>query len=117
MAHVQTAHPAFQAGASTSAAVWINGEHALVATTTGSDRVFTCEINRGRATESFFMAVVVRAVGDHDRVGILGPSSTRLALEREYVAIFQRPDRIIDVEVAGPVGTTDLIGRLRKLAS
>lgn len=116
MAQVQTAHPALQARAS-SAAVWINAEHALVATTTGSDRVFTCEINRGRSTESSFMAVVVRAVGDHDRVVILGPSSTRLALEREYVAFFQRPDRIMDVEASDEVGTPDLIERLHKLVA
>jgi hypothetical protein len=60
---------------------------------------------------------VVRAVGDRQRVVILGPSSARLALEREYVAIYHRPDRIVDVEPAGAVRTEDLVERLRALAA
>jgi hypothetical protein len=42
---------------------------------------------------------------------------TRLALEREYVAMYRRPDRLVDVEPAGPVSSEDLVDRLRTLAA
>jgi hypothetical protein len=41
----------------------------------------------------------------------------RLALEREYVSIFRRPDRLVDVEPSGPVGRDELVERLRTFAS
>ncbi len=66
---------------------------------------------------SSYLALVVRAIGDRQRVVILGPSSARLELEREYVAIYRRPDRIVDVEPAGAVNTEDLVERLRALAA
>jgi hypothetical protein len=56
-------------------------------------------------------------IGDRRRVVILGPSSVRLALERAYVARFRRPDRLVDVEPAGPAAMEELIDRLRELAT
>jgi hypothetical protein len=47
---------------------------------------------------------------------ILGPGTDRLALEREYVAINHRPDRLVDVEPAGPVDVSELVNRVRELA-
>jgi hypothetical protein len=64
-----------------------------------------------------YLAQVVRVIGDRQRVVILGPSSVRLALEREYVAAFRRPDRLVDVEPAGPVSSDELVDRLRTLAA
>jgi hypothetical protein len=40
----------------------------------------------------------------------------RLALEREYVAIHHRPDRLVDVEPSGALAPGDLVRRLRELA-
>ena len=117
MAPVQTLDPAEPRSVPASAVVWINGRQAIVATM-GSDRqIFTCEINRGLSPAAAYFALVVRAVGDRERVVILGPSSARLELEREYVAIYRRPDRIVDVEPAGAVNTEDLVERLRALAA
>ena len=116
MAPVPTEHPVTRA-VPTSAAAWIDGRQAVVATMGGDGRITTCEINRGLASEPSYLALVVRTIGDRARVVILGPSSARLALEREYVAIFHRPDRLLDVEPAGQIDAAELVARLRALAA
>jgi hypothetical protein len=98
------------------AVVWINGRTASLAVTGDAGEVATCEIDRGLEPELSYLAIVVRAIGDRERVVILGPSSMRLALEREYVAIYHRPDRLVDVEPAGALDPGDLVRRLRELA-
>ena len=100
-----------------SAVAWINGRQAAVATMSRDGRISTCEITRGSMRKQQYLAQVVRVIGDRQRVVILGPSSVRLALEREYVAEFRRPDRLVDVEPAGPVTPTELVDRLRTLAA
>lgn len=117
MAALQTLDPAAPRIAPACAAAWINGRQALVATTNFDGRISTCEINRGLSPEPAYLALVVRAIGDRERVVILGPSSARLALEREYVAIFRRPDRLIDVEPAGLIDAEQLIDRLHDLTA
>lgn len=99
-----------------SAVAWINGRQAVVAAMNRDGRISTCEISRGWLPEPAYLAQVVREIGDRQRVGILGPSSVRLALEREYVTMFRRPDRLVDVESAGLVSREELVGRLRALA-
>lgn len=98
------------------AVVWINGRFASLALTDEAGEVATCEIDRGLEPELSYLAIVVRAIGDRERVVILGPSSMRLALEREYVALHHRPDRLVDVEPAGAPDRDDLVRRLRELA-
>ena len=117
MAPIQTPDQAHPRVAPESAVAWINGRQAIVATMARDGGIFTCEINRGLSPESSYLALVVQALGDRERVVILGPSSARLALEREYVAIYHRPDRLVDVEPAGAVNTEDLVARLRALAA
>lgn len=117
MAPIPTLDQARPRSASESAVVWINGRQAIVATMARDGEIFTCEINRGLSPEPSYLALVVQALGDRERVVILGPSSARLALEREYVAIYHRPDRLVDVERAGAVNTEDLVARLRALAA
>lgn len=117
MAPVQTTDQVRPRSAPESAVAWINGRQAIVATMARDGEIFTCEINRGLSPESAYLALVVQALGDRERVVILGPSSARLALEREYVAIYHRPDRLVDVEPAGTVNTEDLVARLRALAA
>jgi len=99
-----------------SAVAWINGLRAIVAVAGGDGRVSTCEFTRGWLTEPAYLAQVVRLIGDRDRVMILGPSAIRLALERDYVAEFHRPDRLVDVEPVGRVSREELVDRVRTLA-
>lgn len=99
------------------AVVWINGRRASLAAMDGDGQVSTCEIERGSGSEPEFLATVVRAIGERARVVVLGPGSMRLALEREYVGIHHRPDRLVDVEPARGIDRLELLRRLRELAA
>ena len=99
--------------AAPSAVVWLNASQAIVAAWTQDGLVTTCELGRGSLPQATYLAQVVHVIGDRQRVVILGPSTIRLALEREYVAVFQRPERLVDVEPAGLVSPEELERRLR----
>jgi hypothetical protein len=103
-------------GATPSAVVWIDGRHALVAETNPDGHISTITIERGPEAELSYLARAVRAIGDRKRVMILGPNAVRTELEREYVTIYHRPERLVDVEPAGTVEEPDLVDRLRVLA-
>ena len=113
----QTPPAVLTVGQPSCAVVWINGREATVARTTGHGGSSVAVVSRGSEPESLFLAAVTRAIGDRQRILILGPSSTRLDLEREYVSLFQRPDRLIDVEPAGPVTVAGLLERLGILSA
>jgi hypothetical protein len=100
-----------------SAVAWIDSDRAIVARMSWDGRISICEVERRGEAELPYLALAARAVGDRERVQILGPSPMRLALEREYVAMFRRPDRLVDVEPAGPTEMEDLVERLRGLAA
>lgn len=99
-----------------SAVAWINDRGATVARIDGDGSISTQSVDRALQPEALFLDFVVRAIGDRERVLIVGPDPARLALEREYVAIYQRPDRLIDVEPAGAVDPAGLVDRVRELA-
>ncbi len=99
------------------AVVWLDGQTAIVASTDDDGRIDTTQIERGLDGEPPYLARVVHEIGERDRVVILGPGVHRLELEREYVAIFHRPDRLVDVERSGPVDARDLTERLRSLTA
>ena len=98
------------------AVVWINGRSASIVATQGDGPASTCEVARGFLSEGAYLAKVVRAIDDRERVAILGPGSARLALERAYVELFRTPERLVDVEPAGLMSRADLVDRLRTLA-
>ncbi len=117
MAGTEVPGPAACEAAAASAVVWINGRQAVVAATSRDGHITTCEFTRGWLPEQSYLAHLVRVIGDCQRVVILGPSSVGLALERAYVATFRRPDRLVDVEPAGPISSEELVKRLRTLAA
>jgi hypothetical protein len=98
-----------------TAAVSINGRHAVIALLAGDGRVSTCEIDRGIDPEPSYLVNVARMIGDRRRIAFMGPGSARLALERAYVAIYHRPDRLIDVEPTAPMDAEHLTERLLAL--
>ena len=101
-----------------SAVAWVDERHAIVARSVADDDVVVSELaarTSGGRTDATYLARVVDEIGDQDRLVILGPSATRLALEREYVTIYHRPDRLVDVEPAGPLGRDALVERLRSI--
>jgi hypothetical protein len=105
--------------AASAATAWIDLRHALVGRTTPGGDIEVVELARPtRLDEPLeqWIAVVADAIGDRERVLILGAGPMRLALEREYVAIFHRPERIVDVEPSGGIDRDELIRRVRELA-
>jgi hypothetical protein len=117
MVGTQTLGSTARQTAAPSAVVWINGRQAVVALMSYDGHITTCEISRGWLSRPSYLAQVVQVIGDRQRVLILGPSSVRLALEREYVTMFRRPDRLVDVEPAGPASRDELVARVRTLAA
>jgi hypothetical protein len=101
-------------GSAPTAVVWINARLAVVAVAhdDGERTICTQKVDRHIETETEFVGRVVAAVGDTERVMVVGPNHARLALERAYVAIYQRPDRIIDVERVGPLDSRELVAAL-----
>jgi hypothetical protein len=100
-----------------SAVAWINGRDAIVARISSQGQVSLCEISRGWLPRPDYLAQVVQAIGDQPRVLILGPSSVRFALEREYVSTFRRSNRLVDVESSQLVDASEVVQRLRSLAA
>ena len=102
-----------------SAVAWVDDRHAIVARSLVGDDVAVSEVavRTGDQHDPTYLARVVDEIGGQERLVILGPSTTRLALEREYVAIYQRPDSLVDVETAGPMGREDVVERLRTIRS
>jgi hypothetical protein len=117
MAGTQALNPAASQATPPIAVVWIDRRGAVVAAMSSDGRISTCEITRGWLPQPAYLAQVIRVIGDRQRVVILGPGTVRLALEREYVVTFQRPDRLVDVEPAGTLSSEELVDRLRKLAA
>jgi hypothetical protein len=97
-----------------AAVVWVDGWHALVARSDDGRRTIT-EIDREAGPELDYLLRVARETSDCDRLMILGSGEARLAFEREYVTLYRRPDRLVDVEAAAATTPTDLIDRLRFL--
>jgi len=97
-----------------AAVVWVDGWHALVARSDAGQRTIT-EVDREADAELEYLHNIARATHDCERLMILGPDPARLAFEREYVALYQRPDRLIETEAAAPTTERDLLGRLRFL--
>lgn len=102
------------------AVTWIDSTRAIIARTgrNGGISVKVVRPDPDLVDERIpFLSQVADEIGDRDRVVIMGPDAMRVELEREYVMIFQRPDRIIDVETSGPTEQTELVRRLELLTS
>jgi hypothetical protein len=103
-----------------SAVAWIDDRHAYVATNAASGDLLFTEIRPWSDVgdnDVTYLARVVDSIGDRERIAILGPDAQRLALEREYVQIFRRPERLIDVEPSSLADRIEIAERLRALAS
>jgi len=95
-----------------SAIVWLDSRRALVARMAEGHPVVT-QVDRYVEPEADFLLRIIHEAAECDRLVVLGPEPARLALEREYVALYRRPDRLID---AGPELAPDraeLADRLR----
>lgn len=102
----------------TGAVAWIDRDRAVVAAKTPTGEVATHEIRRPSSRANAlgpFLARVVDEIGDRERVVILGPDTMRVELEREYVRIHRRPDRLVDVEDSPELDERELVERVTRL--
>ena len=105
-------------GHPSGAVTWIDSTRAVIARTgtSGGVSVKVVRPDPELVDELIpFLARVVDEIGDRDRVVIMGPDAMRVELEREYVTIFKRPDRLLDVEASGPTQQSELVKRLEVL--
>ena len=98
------------------AVVWVDERHAILARA-DSGGIATTEIRRVGQAETRYLARVVHEIGDRKHVMIVGPQPIRLALEREYVAISHRPDRLIAVPRAARRAGAEIRDRIERLAA
>ena len=106
-----------QAQREPSAVVWVDAARAIVARTEPEGGIATEKIERGTASETEYLAHVVHEIGDRPEVSIVGPSSVRLALEREFVAISHRPERLVGIPLSAPLAEARILERMRRLAA
>ncbi len=97
------------------ALVWLDRSHALVARAYDGKTLVT-EIDRQLDAEPAFLLRVAREAAECDRLVVMGPDASRIAFEREYVALYKRPDRLVDAGMEIEPAPRELIDRLRFLA-
>jgi hypothetical protein len=97
-----------------AAVIWLDRSHALVARA-HSGRPEVTEVDRASDPEPAYLLRVLHEAADCDRLVVMGPDAARVAFEREYVAIYRRPDRLIDVGQAITPDEAELVDQLRML--
>ncbi|HEX2627038.1 MAG TPA: hypothetical protein VHL56_09055 [Candidatus Limnocylindrales bacterium] len=95
-----------------AAVVWLDRRHALVARAQEGHSIVS-EVERDTDLEPDYLLRVVHAAADCERVVVMGPDAARIDFEREYVALYRRPDRLIDVGYASQPARSELIEQLQ----
>jgi hypothetical protein len=103
----QLARPAAHA----AAVVWLDRRHALVARARDGHSIVT-EVERDIDPEVQYLLRVVHEAADCDRVVIMGPDAARIDFEREYVSLYHRPDRLIDIGMSLQPARRELVEHL-----
>lgn len=98
----------------TAAVVWLDRSHALIARARGGLPAVT-EIDREQDPEPAYLLRVAHEAEGCDRVAIMGSDASRIAFEREYVSLYRRPERLIDVELSATPEPRELVQQLRQL--
>lgn len=96
--------------------VFVDPWHAMIAVS-GTNAPEVRTMVRGPESQLEFLGRVAHQTSDCDRLVVMGPGVDRLAFEREYVTVFQRPDRLVQDEPIVAATRFDLLDRLRVLDS
>ena len=99
-----------------AALLWLDRSHAIVARATDRGTSVT-EIDRELELEPAFLLRVAREAAGCDRVVVMGPDASRIAFEREYVALYRRPDCLVDAGSEIEPRPQELADQLRLLTS
>jgi hypothetical protein len=97
------------------AITWVDRRRAIVARRTARGAIEVSEFTfpQDEPGRQIALAAVAHALAESDRVAVMGAESVRTWLEREFVTISHRPDRLVDMPGEGPVGHDDLARLLR----
>ncbi len=98
-----------------AAVAYIDDDHAIVVKNLADGSISVIEIAHRKPEDLSYLVRIVDAIGVRRRVAILGPDGLRLELEREYVALYHRPDLLVDVENSPAQTAARLITRLEEL--
>jgi hypothetical protein len=94
--------------------IWLDRSHALIARgPAGQPQIV--EVDRSFDAESSYLLRVIHEAADSDRLVVMGTDAARVAFEREYVALYHRPDRLIDVGQVIHPRRAELVDQLRML--
>ncbi len=99
------------------AVVWIDEGHAIVARLEAEGRISSVEIRRQQQPETRYLGRIVHEIGDHEHVLLVGPQPIRLALERRYVGLSHRPERLIAPPRASRAEGPEIVDRLHSLVA
>jgi hypothetical protein len=98
------------------AVTWISREQALVGRRTAGGWVDVATVHADAPDDpQTYLARVAHEIGDAEKVMIIGPDTLRTELEREYVTIYHRPERLLDVAHVETLTEDELVERLRGL--
>jgi hypothetical protein len=89
------ATPAVTAQTQPAAVVWIDERHAIIARCEPEGQISTVDVRRLARPEARFLTQVVHEIVGRGPVMVIGTQPIRLALERRYVAVSHRPDRLV----------------------
>ena len=76
--------------------VWLDTARAFIATAPAGQPL-RARIERGSDSSGAYLLRGARRVGACTRLVVMGPDAARLAFEREFVALYREPDRLLDV--------------------
>ena len=94
-----------------AAIVWLDLHHAVIARAR-SGRSIVTEVDREADPVPMYLLRVVHEAADCDRIVIMGPDHARIDFEREYVSLYHRPERLIDVGVSFEPARRELVAQL-----
>ena len=97
--------------------VWIDERHALIARCDPEGQISTVEIRRLARPENRYLGQVVHEINGRGRVMLIGAPPIRLALERRFVAVSHRPDRLLPAPPRARVFAAKIVDRLDRLAA
>ena len=108
--------PIAREGRNPAGLIWLDRSHALIARAFDSGTLVT-HVDRDLDSESAYLLRVAREAEACDPLVVIGADAARTAFEHEYVALYDRPDRIIDAGMELEPQPRELTDRLRFLLS
>ena len=99
------------------AVVWIDERHAIIARREPEGQISTVEVRRLARPENRFVAQVVHELAGRGPVMVIGSEPIRLALERRYVAVSHRPDRLLASPARANDAGAEIVRGLDRLAA